>query len=114
MGWTAVLADCLQERVPGQWTVVDRTETDATAADVFADLEPVRVLVPAATVVVLASPEALSEGWATRVPGRPILVAPLPAQEGVLTIALQAELGPDQAQAALGGSVCAALADVPE
>ena len=33
-GWVAVLGDCLEERAPKAWTVLDRTKAGATAASV--------------------------------------------------------------------------------
>lgn len=56
-GWVPVLADCLEERAPARYTVVDRAvpaETIATARDRVA---AVRELTPAFVLVTLGGPE---------------------------------------------------------
>ena len=61
-GWVAILGDCLEERSPGTWTVVDRTTPGDTARTALEQVDEVRQLEPAVVVVgvgarELAAPE---------------------------------------------------------
>jgi hypothetical protein len=57
-GWVPVLADCLQERAPQRFTVIDRASLGATMAQIRAHLAEVRALGPAWVVVTLGGTEA--------------------------------------------------------
>jgi len=50
-GWVSVLADCLEERAPGQVTVIDRTDPGDTAAIARARVSEVHRLRPRMVVV---------------------------------------------------------------
>lgn len=56
-GWVAALADCLEERQPGQWTVVDRTVPGDTAATALARVDAVQELSPGLVVVSVGARE---------------------------------------------------------
>lgn len=62
-GWVAVLADCLEERAPHAWTVVDRSRGGATSSTSPDPVARARELDPAVVVVgvggeALAAPDA--------------------------------------------------------
>lgn len=61
-GWVAVLADCLEERNPARFTVVDRVVPGETTATLRERLEPVRELRPSWIVVTLGARELAEEG----------------------------------------------------
>ena len=58
--WVAVLADCLEERAPGAYTVADRTEHGETATSALARVPEFRKLVPGVAVVGVGAPEAVA------------------------------------------------------
>ena len=60
--WVAVLADCLEERAPGAYTVADRTQHGETATSALARVPEFRKLVPGVVVVGVGAPEAVAEG----------------------------------------------------
>ncbi|HHO50336.1 MAG TPA: SGNH/GDSL hydrolase family protein [Deltaproteobacteria bacterium] len=61
-GWVTVLADCLEERQPARFTVVDRVVLGETTATFKERLEPVRELRPSWVVVALGARELAQEG----------------------------------------------------
>lgn len=73
-GWASVLADCLEERAPGRWAVVDRTVEAETARSAHAQVEAVRGLKPELVVVGVGAREAARadaspEGFRTELSG---------------------------------------------
>lgn len=56
-GWVASLADCLEERVPGGFTVVDRAQPGETAASARKKVSGVRELQPRVVVLTLGAQE---------------------------------------------------------
>lgn len=56
-GWIPVLADCLEERASGRYTVVDRSSLGGTLAQIRGHLPEVRALSPAWVVVALGAAE---------------------------------------------------------
>ena len=55
--WVAVLADCLDERSPAKYRVVDRVHTGETARTALKKVETVRALEPSVVVVGLGARE---------------------------------------------------------
>jgi len=102
-GWVAALADCLEERAPGQWSVVDRTVAGDTATTARARVGDVRDLGPALVVVSvgaveLADPRAQPQAFKAQLgkladslrapPGLPVMLV------GVIPPTLS-QVGPD-------------------
>jgi hypothetical protein len=86
-GWVPVLADCLEERAPQRFTVIDRASLGATVSQIRAHLGEVRALGPAWVVVTLGGAEmgeqkglrAELEGFVAEVGvGRVVLVGLVP------------------------------------
>jgi hypothetical protein len=61
-GWVPVLADCLQERAPQRFTVIDRASLGATVAQIRTHLAEVRALGPAWVVITLGGAEVGEQG----------------------------------------------------
>ena len=108
-GWVSVLADCLEERAPGAWSVVDRTVAGDTAASARTRLATVRGLKPAVVVVgvgarELADPASDVEAFRREVNGlvQDLVVAPAPR------ILIVGVVPPTLAQLPAGGDQAAA------
>jgi hypothetical protein len=67
-GWVSVLADCLEERAAGRFSVVDRVAQGQTPAAARATLDGVYALGPKLVLVGLAAPRAAdTSAWRTDV-----------------------------------------------
>ena len=104
-GWVASLADCLEERGPGDYAVVDRAVAGETAASARKKVADVHTLAPALVVVTLGAQELADDKAepSALVQELERLVGELRPKKSRLPIVLVGMVPPSLEQAGAGG-----------